>query len=76
MGASRILRVEAPLKPIAFAGRKPCRIFGPIRQIKIGDKGEKDRGDRLDDEEPLPAGEAARPMKAEERGRDRLTDRG
>ena len=76
MGASRILRVETPLKPIAFAGRKPCRIPGPIGEIKIGDESEKDRGQRLDDEEPLPACKAARPMKAEKRRRDRRADRG
>jgi hypothetical protein len=76
MGASRVLRVETPLKPIAFAGRKPCRISGPICQVKIGHESEQDRGQRLDDEEPLPACKAARPMKAEERRRDWRADRG
>src|SRR5580704_12866240 len=76
MSASRILRVETPLKPIAFAGRKPCRIPGPIGQIKIGDEGQQDRGQRLNDEKPLPSCKAARPMKAEERRRDGRSDRG
>src|ERR1700678_4070684 len=76
MRASRILSVETPLKPIALAGRKPCRISRSIRQIKIGDEGEQDRGRRLDDEDPLPARKAARSMKAEERRRDWRGDRG
>ena len=75
MLAPLVLEGETPLQPAAALRVEPGRVRRAVGQVEKGDDGEHDRGQGLDDEEPLPAAQARRPIEAEQPGGNRRTHR-
>jgi len=61
------IRAHAP--PAALVVGQPARVRRTVGEVEECDHGENDRRERLDDEEPLPAPQAARAVEAEQRRR-------
>ena len=55
---------DLTLEPVALVGGKPGGIAGAIGEIPEHGESQEDRRDPLEDEQPLPAGEAPRPLEA------------
>jgi hypothetical protein len=69
------LSIKTVGQPAAFIRLQPVCIGRTVGEIEIGDEGEHDRRRRLDDEEPLPAIEAADAVHAEDQTGNGRPDR-
>src|SRR5437763_7792280 len=68
------LGFQAPGKPVTLVRSEPGGLRGAIREIEKYHAGKKNRGDGLDDEQPLPAGEPEPAMQIQKRPGYRRAD--
>src|SRR5438477_6547898 len=68
------LGFQAPGKPVTLVRSEPGGLRGAIREIEKYHAGKKNRGDGLDDEQPLPTGEPQPAMQIQQHARDGRAD--
>src|ERR1700741_3184480 len=73
-GPRQIAYAQVSREPSFLLRRQPVRVFGPLRQIKVGNQSQQNCGDSFKQKHLLPAGQTGKTLPIEERAGNRAAN--